>query len=424
MSFNRTHSKINREDFRVVENIKYIYKDSKHISFYKRFPTCNFRTAIPQGDYRIFYLRCYMPTEKLLDNDPKIENLVIMFNGLNETDNYALYDQLGSQFAAKGIASILLPLPDHFNRNPFFRRFEMKEEDRITPFEAMYLQPIGFYERYLQYMDEINLLLRHISRECKSKDENCSFFNTFFNKDTKVSCLGYSLGGLAALSTFLINRKAYQSCIVLNSGISLARMAPTPIIESSKWDKFVMDLEEQFDKQEKKTKPKKIEKYSKIFGKVFFDRNIKELRIELIELAKKILFVFGGKDRLIPFEEFKEFEVKEHGLTIFKIPGLDHFLYRDAEWAHWSDIIVNLIQQFNRKSGHEYLTADKITDQYIELNKKYNLLEKEDFHNVTYIQNETEKETMRRILFAYPVFFDISKNFIKEVNRKIEERKK
>jgi hypothetical protein len=75
---------------------------------------------------RKFWLRCTIPQLLQRSLARGLDSLVIMLNGLGEAD-ITPYDEIADDLATYGIASIMLPLPNHFcrytqgylQRNPF-----------------------------------------------------------------------------------------------------------------------------------------------------------------------------------------------------------------------------------------------------------------------------------------------------------------
>lgn len=73
---------------------------------------------------RVFDLLVWMPVSILSDPKVKCQDVLIMFNGLNEIMPWHtwLYDALGADLADRGIACILLPTPFHLNRTPQYKK--------------------------------------------------------------------------------------------------------------------------------------------------------------------------------------------------------------------------------------------------------------------------------------------------------------
>src|SRR6185295_4938505 len=93
-----------------------------------------------------FSLRFYLPKSS---SEVPVDRLFILLNGFAEgtTD---FWDSMADSFASAGIASVLMPLPDHFCRNIFYNLNSYVESD---PFQ-------------LQETEEINLkLFTHIMKQ-------------------------------------------------------------------------------------------------------------------------------------------------------------------------------------------------------------------------------------------------------------------
>lgn len=400
------YSKIKRINRKI--NIIRIHTDSEHAVIYKLFPTCNISEKISEEDYRRFHLRFYLPASKLIDKDSHINQLILMFNGLNEIEDCTLYDQFGYKFATAGISSVLFPLPDHFNRHSIFRYSSPTPEQCLKPFDILKRNPIEMYSKYIQYMQEIDFFLKHIWGEVECKDEHCDFFRRFFDKNTRISCLGYSLGGLAALANFLANKEKYNACTILFSGIRLEDMVPDPIIPIDEWKRFLTNLHNDFKKAEI------ANKYYDYFNQIFLGGQTIILREELKEYSRKLIFILGGRDSLIPFSEISKIEDREHGLAIFKIPGVTHFLSKDPDWIKWADFIIDLIIQYEKNAIHKYITKIEAVKKFLELDKKYNITNFSNPFDPIIISKieKNDKEELRNVQYAIMAYFKSLKEFL------------
>lgn len=84
---------------------------------------------------REFDLSIYVPLDLLDRRKARINNVVIMLNGLNEVSHlhYSHYDRIGARLASRGIGAILYPTPFHLNRAAYLEpcyRVEYEEHDR------------------------------------------------------------------------------------------------------------------------------------------------------------------------------------------------------------------------------------------------------------------------------------------------------
>ncbi|HPM75444.1 MAG TPA: hypothetical protein PK961_00025 [bacterium] len=162
-------------------------QDNEHIRIMKLFPLCHEREEIKLDDYRRFHCRFYLPRAKVLDKNNKIDRLILIINGLNEK-YFTLYDQLGRGLSHYGIASVLLPLPNHLNRHTWFRhKDEKKTLDNFNPSDNFMEKPSDFFKLYLQMMHEMNSLVDHIKGKGCANDFNdaCQFFDAYFEKKSE-----------------------------------------------------------------------------------------------------------------------------------------------------------------------------------------------------------------------------------------------
>ncbi len=425
-------------DHNIPNREKDCYRDhegSNYICVMKLFPTCWITGELQ--DYQRFHLRFYFPKKVIAaKNDPKNEHLIhriiIMINGINEVYDLTLYNQLGAKFAEHGIASVLLPLPDHFNRNVKFRvrqggLLNSKPSDELFGPDG----PEKGFKAYLQIMQEVDMLLEHLqyshSKPCG--ETSCNFFKRLFTPFTRVSILGYSLGSSVALANFICNLNKYNTCYILSGGFQLSdlhagKLFSKDINESQDiWNNFVLNLKKEWvEKDTLRKLAGKEEKHSKYFDQIYLGNSLSILKEELKNHTRKILVILGGKDTIIPYESIKTIEPEGHGLSILKIPGLDHFLATGKEWSKWSDIVVNLINNFEENAAHELYTHTEIIEGLIKLNFKYKReLFKFDEENKLNgfnrdkIYNEGGKLSFDNLMFASMAYYKLEA-LLKQLN--------
>lgn len=406
------------------------HEDSNHVCMMKLFPTCGYDSKHIK-DHQIFHLRFYLPKKAIVNKEQKIERIIVMINGLDEVDYFTLYDQLGQKFAEYNLASVLLPLPDHLNRHPRFRL--ARKEDTERPSSVLREHPEVAFERYLQTMEELGILVDHLHyKGCKEEESNCSFFKNYFEPQVRISCLGYSLGALVALSSLINSPDKYNACFLLNGGIQLRDLKfPPEFIPQDMWDKFVSDLE---DKWEMEISRKQLEEpqisYWRYFNRLFLGNFSEDLKQTLKDHARRILLIIGGKDRMIPYDSIQKLEPKEHGLSIFKIPGLGHFLPIEKEWSKWLDIVATLINSFEENATYELLTPKDITEGIIKLDRKYQMFERNSEFltkeeagfissnfDIGKISVEADKKLAEQLFFASFAYYNNKEDLVKDLNK-------
>jgi len=418
ISYSSEVEHINRDEDKILA-----YQDNTHVCLFKLFPLCRQKHNISYEDYRRFHLRFYLPKENVMDKEKKVERIIIMFNGLNEVEYFTLYNQLGYAFASNGIASVLLPLPDHLNRNARFRYKNPNEEQkRLTPFDTLYERPLDTYKTYLQLMNETDLLVSHLRGHNCSLKGDCDFFKHTFEKDLKISVLGYSLGGLAAMATFLKNRENYSACFLLNSGVTLSDINTAHMKKRDKWKRFVKKLQKEFaDKSIFISK--KDTAYSNYFNQIFLGNQLLFLVEELKEHSKRVLFIFGGSDSTVPFKDFKDLEEEGYGLALFKIPGIKHFLAIDKEWTKWFDFVVNLIIEYKSNAERELYTYYDLMNKFVEFQRRYNIFQKKDPFDISDINDPGDQDGLRKAYHASIGYFSDIEGLKQKIFEELKNKK-
>src|SRR5918911_3559125 len=244
------------------------YAGTHHVRILKRFeapsdypPGSTSAKLLEAERNRIFHLRFYLPKAALISKGERIRDIVIMFNGLDEVDRFDLYDVLGQHLAEQGIAAVLLPTPHHLNRHT--PRAGLKPR---PPHKELFALPLLIYYNYKQSMLESELLIQKL-RHQQVNDEDFNFYEALFDPNLRISILGFSLGGLRALASFVQEPAKYHTCIVFNSGVELALLNTEFLrITKEQWkdflDKLNQEVEANNDELEK-------ESYWKFFSGVF-----------------------------------------------------------------------------------------------------------------------------------------------------------
>lgn len=388
-----------------------------------------------------FHLRYYIPKSTLIRNGERVQQIVIMFNGLNEVDRFDLYDVLGEHLAEQGIAAVLLPTPYHMNRNPQEReptKHKRKPTKRKPPHVALFDVPMRMYYNYKQSMHESALLIKKLKG--KARDENdFGFYKSLFDPDLQVSILGFSLGGLRALASFILQPDEYHACIVFNSGVSLSKVNTERInIDKGDWDKFVEKLHRDAKKQPDLAAPED----SKIWGAfktVFLGSDSYELKYSLREHSKRLLFILSGADSTVP-ADISELEVPGHGLNVFRVGGVGHIPTLDDKWSFWIDRVSELIIGFIGQAEQDLWSRQGIIKEF-ELalkDRKYakRLMEKAERVKRSpqleeLLKNVEQGKKRADVINAYyagmayyPRFLDVLNEVVKSFDRTNEARRK
>lgn len=380
------------------QDIEYDLIDDVHVRINKLFPICQHKDTIAPNDYRRFHLRIYLPHAVYNDKYEKINKCFICFNGLDELTHFTIYDQIGKGLASKGYGLILLPLPDHLNRNPKYRNNDKTKQ--LTPSDAFINEGETVFHAFKQVNNELEVLINHINGLCTEHKEKqcCAFFRRFFNKNTVLSLIGYSLGGLVALSNFLALRNKLNSCVLLNSGAKLEDIDVGEFVEREKWLEMVSLLKENFFNFKISEEEQTI---YLLFNMIFLGGHRNILRDKLKKNSNRILFILGGSDSVTAFDSISEMEPTGHGLSILKLPGIHHFLAIDTHWDRWFPIVKNMITSFDDCASKSSLWPNDILWSLLMFQLKYSIFDKENASiNFDNVKDLVEQDVLARTLFT------------------------
>lgn len=347
-----------------------VHEGAKYVCLMKLFPMCGFDDTPDGEDYRRFHMRFYIPREYFNDARKKIDRVIIMTNGLNESDDYLLYDQLGSDFASLGLAAVLLPLPNHLNRHPRYR-LDKPDNERIKVklSDALVREPLLLYNGYLQCKKELAELRNHINwkrfdetavEPCKGRHRNgpCSFYSHFFAEEVRVSYFGYSLGGATVISDFLDSEQGLNACFLLNPAINI------PKIKSDKIDKMHIASKETWEKYvpELMSAMRSYPEKDKMFEEIVIGAYIQESPKLLKKHGHRLLFIFGGSDDFTEYKNSEPIVPEKWGSGMFIIPGIDHLVAHSEEWKKWRMLVVKLISNFEENAARRVITRQELEE--------------------------------------------------------------
>ncbi|HVR97141.1 MAG TPA: hypothetical protein VMW27_11040 [Thermoanaerobaculia bacterium] len=335
---------------------------------------------------RSFFARVYKPVVKA-------NHAVIIYNGLDETiftqepdELFEFYDNLGEQLAQVSILAILLPTPYHMNRALAYvdaqaeaaRREYDKSIDYTIPTEALMERNWNIYRNHFQGFKETVELCRCLRPDLSEKawlaledpaalpPKSAKFLQEAVSPLVKISLLGYSLGGLRALTEYLFDRHdakiqqrepMFTACVAVNSGGALTVLPNPPWVDSQRWRSMIEDLLGQrfTEDQSKKTlrgiredQHKQAERYYTFLNDVFLGQ-ASSLNVlgdaAAREAANGMLFVIGGSDNLVPLESIKRF-APAGGVTILQVAGMGHLFPYDPAWRLWKGVVLDVISKF------------------------------------------------------------------------------
>jgi len=327
-----------------------------------------------KNDYQEdMYLRCYLPKKKISSKFRKdrVNRLIIMFNGLNEVRHFDLYDILGSQFANQGIASILIPTPYHLNRRvPDFESSKKAGKYRChipTDYASGDLKMMYYYN-FKKSIVEAETLISQI-RSDQQKDYG--FYNSLFDvHNLKISILGFSLGGLKAIGSFMKLKPDFpriiQSCVTWNSGPGLEDVTIEKIngnkikYNRESWVKLMKNVKSGLKEILKKGDPSE-KSYAKLCKWLYFSQNkgkrneeeFRPLRERLSGYSNNCLSIQSASDSIVKVSSFDRI-LTDVGLHRVIIPGVDHIPNQDIKWGEWLTRTVGSVIHFINESEKQF----------------------------------------------------------------------
>jgi hypothetical protein len=399
-----------------------VHQNGHYVCLMKLFPMCGIKGEVGYEDFSRFHLRYYLPRAFLADKSAKVDRLVIMANGLDELGHFTLYDELGSRLASRGIASVLLPLPDHLNRHMRFRmRNPTVYQLTVKPSEILMTEPLALHERFLQYRQEVSILLDHVrGARCSGDDKSCSFYRHVFSPRTRVSVLGYSLGAAAMLSNFLERLEDTQSdsdsintCILLSAAVTLRNTRPIRMFDERQWLEYVRQLENAYSNLH--VFPQGTEVASRLFGAVCFGHQMYRVQ-ELLKLhGRRFLFIYGGRDSITGADKLKDLVPENWGVSLLALPGINHFLAVDEEWKKWIGLVSNLIADFDENG-----TKTSITEKFALQETSVSL---DEASVVAAKQESLNNVVLRSKLLGYDLELAREREVEKDQGKKIDREK-
>ncbi len=329
---------------------------------------------------REFDLSFYVPLDILDRRTARIHNIVIMVNGLNEIRHvhYRHYDRIGARLASRGIGAILSPTPFHLNRAAYIeRRYERqyKRHHRQTgceplqvwgrdpkavstrvPHHSLLKKPEAIFYCFEQTANELKVLAELLTGSSTPASAERSFFERLFSLEptTRVSLLGYSLGGLQALYAFLLKPELFHRCILINSGARLHDIKTKPVLINDRDWHTILD-----EVSTVRVENREGIEHPSILDDVLFNRPFSEpqARENFRQNVHKILFVSGGADIVSPAEHLSRFlrpeDAPESGLNILLLGGVAHTLEHSPAYDEWFLALMRIVEQFVRAPSDE-----------------------------------------------------------------------
>ena len=341
-------------------------------------------------------MRFYIPREYFSDARKKISRLLIMTNGLDEFNDYLLYDQLGTRLASLGLPTVLLPLPDHLNRHVRYRLRQPGEEKiKAKPSGEIIEKPLVLHQRFLQYKRELKQLRSHINwkvnaQACKDTEGACTFYRHFFADSVRVSYLGYSLGGATMLCDFLDSEKSLNACFLLNPAINLPAVNGSVMFGEARWETFIDNLSEMMRTYTEK---------DRLFEEILLGNYIRKTPKLLQENGRRLLFIFGGKDSFTSYKNSQGIMPEKWGSGMLIIPGIEHFVAENEEWKKWSTLATKLISDFEENAARRVITEEELdkilAEDDSEVSTDERLERNEELYRATLLGTPRERDTWK-----------------------------
>jgi pimeloyl-ACP methyl ester carboxylesterase len=362
--------------------------------------------------------------------------VAFIFNGLDETifsspDPFAFYDQLGESLASEDFLAILLPTPYHLNRVMAFTENEANLRNSATSAFPDYTKPSlalmrsnsSIYRNHFQGFRETLGLYRELLPntqpaafkeiprvECLSPAVR-AFFRDCIEEPARVSLIGYSLGGLRALteyfrdryeSTKVANRRPlFSCCVAINSGGALSTLPNPDWVEKDQWTKMIDELlcqrhegsVERYNGLSSDEREAASRHYA-FLDDIFLGQAVSLNTLSKIDnqVSRRVLFILGGDDQLVPPSSLARL-APTGGLNIFQIAGMGHMLSYDEAWKHWKPVVFDVIKQFLRTVAKRSASVHGLTEMVALLDHRLRLFP----YRLDKGQSETIQSALERI---------------------------
>lgn len=303
-----------------------------------------------------FPLRFYVPKQSDSRSLPS-RKLFVFINGYGE-GTADMWDAMADALAAQRVASVLLPMPEHFCRNMLFNinkyhddpyvlspesGVTLRQYSAIMKYEALN-HPKMFVLCNSQLMADLSGLVSLLRDPAGGSDSQRTFLQQHLSPDVHVSLMGYSLGGLGALEGYIAGPDRYRCCVLINAGPSFQDMHGEPLFQEH-WRQLQRDVVLAARKNTTHVEPE-------AFQQVFLGNDKLLLHERLVANSNKILVLIGGRDSIINRKNIENLQPEETGLAVFQIPGLEHFInlkgFAHTEWLRWSAFAIPMILAFEQ----------------------------------------------------------------------------
>ena len=247
-------------------------------------------------------------------------------------------------------ASVLLPIPFHHWRRPTYRPYDL-----LDPAHMIEENKIRLYLGFQQLMLDLNKLVNDVLQRRKR------IYADHFDESLRIHLVGYSLGGLAALSFFLLDSllnpdRRVSTCTLLASGVSLQNasfrltdLSPVQVAAIRKYyngDEWLSEreafaLDSKIVRSEFALDSKKVDVDALIqdlFMSIVLDdgsgegSRVPEIQEKWVAQASNILYITGEKDDIMKqqhlYRRLPDGALQLHHTAV----GVGHILHADRNW--------------------------------------------------------------------------------------------
>ncbi|MBU0894824.1 MAG: GNAT family N-acetyltransferase [Nanoarchaeota archaeon] len=371
-------------------------KQIRFISEHKRYPLIKEKTKLVKGETEKVISRnndfdiLFYPRN--INSGTEFEHIIIFINGFDEKSLELFYYYNKSKSLSKlledgynqnysdlnatypKLACVLMPIPFHHWRRPI--KFPY---NNLNSSQMIFDNAIRLYLGFEQMLCDIQSL-------CKIIKAGTKRYLPYANPDAKIHLLGYSLGGLATLSSYLLDKitknNHIETCTLLASGVDLSHIDLSHVkleLGDDDDENDISELFKQFWEIHKWIDPL-LEPAKKL-------NHLKSAKKSIKEKKKNRFFIVAEIDGKVV--GYKEFFIKEQD-KFFKIKK---YGYLDSTVVHKN----------YRKKG----IAKKLTQEALKILKKNGI---KYFKSNVYLKNKTALKTWKKIGFK-----KLSVNLFKEL---------
>ncbi len=219
---------------------------------------------------------------------------------------------------------------------------------------------------------------------------------------------------------FLSKPELFNACFLINSGVNLGDINPGKMIRPELWKEFISSFlhywETEFHNQ-------KNDPFSKLFNHIFVGDSSVLLKETIHPFTERILLIHGGADSTMPYDSITKIEPKQFGLSIFKVPGLKHFLPIDPEWDRWFPFVIRLVDQFEERATSQQWTRHDLINEIIKYQIKYYMFVSPFNCDTSRIADPAEKRQFEELMYIARAHYQNISTLILEVFLTLEREK-